>query len=112
MAEKNGDDNDPCWVVKIEKENRKNNRGFFKAIGNIHLIGVAHDNIDLTNPEKCIVYSGCNIPITIDKLSYNTYNRELNCPHHPFLCELNRACKGDHPLLSHCCIRPSHLCCI
>lgn len=114
---------DKCWVVKYEKENLAASTGYFKAVGNYMK---AKEMVNINGTE---VYSTTSQPITLDQQSFNYFNSKLKnyhtACHHPFLCELNDACKGDkrkkstkknsfgHHLesryLSHCCIRPSHL---
>jgi len=114
---------DMCWVVSYEKENLAASTGYFKEVGNYMIEKM--ENITGTN-----VYSTTSKPITLDASSLAYFKKQLKnknptACHHPFLCELNDACKGDKRktsksnknlgldlesrYISHCCIRPSHL---
>lgn len=98
--------NDKCLVVVEERDTSKSTSGYFNFVGEFM------KEFNMTNIEDRLVYSHCTQPLKLDKKSLSYFRKILNkrntvC-HHPFLCELNKDCKGK-VLLSHCCIRPSHL---
>ena len=116
-------ESDKCWVVEYERDNLKASKGYFKDVAKYM------ETKGMTNIKGKIVYSSTTQPITLDKQSFEYFKTKLKddytACHHPFLCELNDACKGEQRKkstskkyygqdlesrhLSHCCIRPSHL---
>jgi hypothetical protein len=111
---------DKCWVIDYERENHTGTNGYYACVAS----EMAAASITNLSPEATGVktFSGSSIPITVDKVSFeNEYNKppiNYKC-HHPFLCERNDNCRGlvmqqngRSPVLTHCCIRPSHLVCL
>lgn len=99
---------DTCWVIEYERKNHRGTNGYYAEVGK-EMVAASILNLEMQVTEVK-TFSGSSIPISVDKTSFdNHYNKDptnYKC-HHPFFCELNENCKGI--LISHCCIRPSHL---
>eukprot|EP01129_Flabellula_baltica_P015120 TRINITY_DN7490_c0_g1_i1.p1 TRINITY_DN7490_c0_g1~~TRINITY_DN7490_c0_g1_i1.p1 ORF type:complete len:435 (+),score=67.85 TRINITY_DN7490_c0_g1_i1:41-1345(+) len=114
VCKESGDFEDKCWVVPYEKiRSRDQPNAWFKKVAEFMR------EHKLLNIEDNTYYSGSTKPIKIEGLNIRDGNTAC---HHPLLCEKNLDCKGNimrknrkgeytkNPIISHCCIKPSHLC--
>lgn len=111
-----GDVNDRCWTIQLEVEQGPSSSALYKKVANAMLVtdNITPLTVDSQGniPPKTLIFSKSTIPIRIDNASYESFKIKTGdtycyACHHPFLCELNRDCKGS--IITHCCFRPSHL---
>ena len=110
-------DTDHCWVLEFEQKHSIST-GLYKLVSDF-MEACKITNIDELQAEEqnVILYTGSSRAITMSKTNYEVFKKPIlqknatpqdnTACHHPFLCELTKACRGV--TITHCCIRPSHL---